>query len=159
MKHLAMALALVFALAAPALAAGSNTLTSQPAAAEDPDWAQAKSALQARQYEQAVPLLQKVVAKDASNADAFNYLGYTHARADKPQEALAYYNKALDINPKHRGANAYLGELHLKLGDLPAAEERLKTLDGVCFFGCAEYDILKAALAEYKATGKFTSRK
>lgn len=159
MKHLALALAL--ALAAPALAAGSDTLpSSQPAAAaEDPDWAQAKSAVQARQYEQAVPLLQKVVAKDASNADAFNYLGYTHARADKPQEALAYYNQALAINPKHRGANAYLGELHLKLGDLPAAEERLKTLDGACFFGCAEFDILKAALAEYKATGKFTSRK
>jgi tetratricopeptide (TPR) repeat protein len=153
-----VAVALCLALAGPALAAGSNTLSSQPAA-EDPDWAQAKVAVQARQYDQAVPLLQKVVAKDASNADAFNYLGYIHARADKTQEALDFYNKALAISSKHRGANAYLGELYLRLANLPAAEERLKVLDGACFFGCAEYDILKASIAEYKATGKFASRK
>jgi len=158
MKRAIVVAALICGLTGSALAAGLNTLSSQPAA-EDPDWLQAKAAIQARQYEQAVPQLQKVVAKDASNADAFNYLGYTHARADKAQEALDYYNKALAISPKHRGANAYLGELHLKMGNLPAAEDRLKVLDGACFFGCAEYDILKATIAEYKATGKFVSRK
>ena len=52
--------------------------------------------------------------------------------------ALPAYNKALAIDPKHRGANEYLGELYLQLGDLAKAEERLEKLDDICFYGCGE---------------------
>ncbi len=61
------------------------------------------------------------------------------------------YQKALAIKPDHRGANEYIGELYLETGKPAKARERLKVLDSACFFGCEEYDELKAAIAAYEA--------
>ncbi len=127
--------------------------------AEDPDWKAAVAAIEARDYSAALPLLQKVVAGDPDKADAWNYLGYAKGQLGQYDQALADYGRALAIEPKHRGANEYLGELHLKMGNLAAAEDRLKVLDGACFFGCAEYDELKAAIATYKTSGRYEGRK
>lgn len=155
--RVALAAALGFATV-PAFAAGTPSLT-QTAAPEDASWTAAKTAIAQKKYEEAAPLLQQVVAKDAKNADAWNYLGYISSRADRNDEALGYYGKALALDPRHRGANEYLGELHLKMGDLAKAEERLKVLDGACTFGCAEYDLLKKAVNAYKQTGKYVPQK
>ncbi len=67
--------------------------------------------------------------------------------------SLSFYNEALRIDPKHRGALEYSGELYLILGDLAKAEQRLATLDKVCTFGCEEYTDLKKAVARFKAAG------
>jgi Flp pilus assembly protein TadD len=153
------ALALTITLAcAPAFAAGT-TESSSNTVADDPDWAAAKAAIAQKDYERAEPLLLRAVDREPSNADAWNYLGYINSRADKPEAALRYYGKALALAPKHRGANEYLGELYLKMGDLAKAEERLAVLDDACFFGCAEYDLLKKAVNEYKRTGKYVPQK
>ena len=37
------------------------------------------------------------------------------------------------------------------LDRLPEAEQQLARLDSLCIFGCAEYRLLKAAIADYKA--------
>lgn len=156
---LAGAIALGGALAgAPALAAQSDEREAV-GTPEDPNWSDAKRLVAARDYDGAAPLLRKVVAADPQNADAFNYLGYINSRKGETEAALRYYQQALAIKPSHRGANEYLGELYLKLGDLPAAEARLKVLDSACFFGCSEYTQLKNAIADYKATGKFAIQK
>ena len=63
------------------------------------------------------------------------------------------YDQALSIDPKHKGANEYLGELYLKLGQLEKAESQLARLDDICTFGCREYDKLKAAIEAYKTGG------
>jgi hypothetical protein len=63
---------------------------------------------------------------------------------------MVAYQKAISLNPDHRGVNEYMGELYLMLNDLPKAEERLATLDRLCFFGCVEYTDLKHAIADYK---------
>ncbi len=143
---------------APAFAAGSAG-SSPSTVAEDPDWAAAKAAIAQRNYEQATPLLQRAVEKDPANADAWNYLGYVNARADRHEAALGYYGKALALQPNHRGANEYLGELYLKLGDLAKAEERLEVLNQACFFGCTEHQMLKKAVNAYKQTGKYVPQK
>lgn len=160
---LASAAALVGGLALnppAAIAAGSDDpFKKTDATQEDGDWKAARSAIAAKNYDAAIPFLKKVVGKNPNHADAYNYLGYTHARNGQHQEALGYYKEALNLKPKHRGANEYLGELHLKMGDLPAAEARLQVLDDACTFGCAEYDMLKQAVADYKASGTFKSRK
>ena len=57
------------------------------------------------------------------------------------------------INPKHRGALEYSGELYLMTGDLAKAEQRLATLDKACTFGCEEFTDLKKAIASFKANG------
>lgn len=140
-----------------ALAAGGGGGDSAPA--DDPDWSAAKAAIEARDFTKALPLLQKVVARTPDKADAWNYLGYAKGQLGRHDQALADYGQALKIDPKHRGANEYLGELHLKMGNLKAAEDRLAVLDGACFFGCAEYDELKAAIAQYKTSGSYTGSK
>ena len=75
--------------------------------------------------------------------DVLNYLGYAHRRLGRFEESLSYYEQALALDPMHRGANEYLGELFVELGRIEQAEGRLAVLDRACPFGCAEYEDLK----------------
>ena len=102
-------------------------------------------------YAEAIPLLRRATAAEPKNADAYNYLGFTHRKLGDREVALGYYQKALDIMPRHLGANEYLGELYLEMGELEKAEERLDVLDWACLFGCEEYTDLKNAIKAYKA--------
>lgn len=142
-------LALTLALGTgSALAMGGSTDTAKPA---DPTYDAARQLVEEGNYAEAIPLLEQVVAKNPKHADALNYLGYSNRQLGNNDAALAHYQAALAIEPRHRGANEYLGELYLTLGDLPKAEERLEVLDKACFFGCEEYSELKNAIAAYKA--------
>lgn len=154
---LAAVAALLLAAAPGAWAMGSNSDTST--VTTDPSWSQAKQAVQGGRFEAAIPLLNKTVEAQPKNADAWNYLGYASARLGRTDDAQGFYAKALAIDPGHKGANEYLGELHLKLGDLAGAEARLAVLDKECFFGCAEFDALEKAIAAYKASGSYAGSK
>lgn len=134
--------------AGPAFAAGSGS--DDDAVAKNPEYTQAVKLIDAKKYAQAIPLLKKAEAKDPKNADVHNYLGYTHRKLKRFDEAMKYYKTALSIKPKHRGANEYIGELYLELGQLAKAEVHLGVLDDACFFGCEEYTDLKKAIAAYK---------
>ena len=140
-------------------AGGGGSKASASRSAGGDIWRKAKQAIAGREYEKAIPHLLKTVELNPKNADAYNYLGYSHARLGRTDDALAFYLNALKLEPEHKGANEYLGELHLMLGDLGRAEERLATLDRACTFGCVEYDLLKEAVAEYKASGKYVTSK
>jgi len=136
--------------AGPAVAAGGGGggAKTQPA---DPNYAQATALIGAGKYSDAIPLLEKVVAAKPESADAFNDLGYSHRKIGQIDAALNYYQRALELQPKHLGANEYLGELYLELGELAKAEERLAVLDKACFFGCEAYSELKQAIKDYKS--------
>ena len=54
------------------------------------------------------------------------------------------------MDPSHKDAHEYIGELYLRMDDLANAEKHLKRLDQLCFFGCEQFDELKAAIAAYK---------
>ena len=103
-------------------------------------------------YAGAIALLSKALESKPDDADALNLLGYCHRKQGDRESALTFYLKALAAEPEHRGANEYLGELYLEMGDVAKAEERLKVLDRACFFGCEEYTDLKKAIAAYKAS-------
>jgi tetratricopeptide (TPR) repeat protein len=137
--------------AQPVLAMGSSDGSSTFSGAADPDFAAGKAAIDRKDWAAAIPLFQKVVARDEKNADAFNWLGYALRNQGDYEKAFVAYNRALEINPKHRGAHEYLGEAYLKTNDLPKAEEQLKALDGLCTFGCPEYNELKTKIAAFKA--------
>ena len=98
---------------------------------------------------------------ETGNADWNNLMGYSHRKAKTPDYPAAerYYDEALRIDPKHRGALEYSGEMYLVLGDLPRAETRLAALDKVCTFGCEEYTDLKKSIAAYKANGNKVAAK
>lgn len=144
-----MAALLTLGLASGAMAAGSSSSSTSQSAASKLD--KAEDAIEAGDYQQAIPLLQDVIDADSDNADAYNYLGFAHRKLGNLEKSKRYYDQALAIDPDHKGANEYLGELYLRLGDLGKAEERLAKLDQVCTYGCEEYEELKAAIERYRS--------
>jgi tetratricopeptide (TPR) repeat protein len=115
------------------------------------DFQKAEYMIKGEQYAEAIPLLQKVVADNPRDADAWNYLGFASRKLGKLDEALGYYEKALKLDPRHKGAHEYLGELYLMMKNLPKAEEQLTLLKGICASNCEEVEDLEADIADYKA--------
>ena len=91
--------------------------------------------------------LNKVVKQEKFNADAWNLLGYSWRKLDKTKKSKYAYAKALKVDPKHKGALEYQGELFIKLGQLDKAEANLEKLKALCPDGCQELDNLTNALA------------
>ena len=110
----------------------------------------ARQAIDKWDYEKAIELLEGEAAKDPRNADVQNLLGYSNRKLKRYGLALSHYQKALELQPKHRGANNYLGHLYLETGKLEKAQERLAVLDKACIFGCEEYSELQQAIAAHK---------
>ena len=144
-------LALVLAGGA-AFAAGSSDSPSPSPSKQPTAYDQAVKLIEAKDYNGAIPLLEGVTETQPNNADAWNYLGFAYRNVQRNDEAFAAYNKALLIDPKHDGANEYLGELYLQVGDLDSAEQQLQVLDDNCSFNCEEYHELKDKIAAYKKT-------
>ncbi|HEY2872607.1 MAG TPA: tetratricopeptide repeat protein [Reyranella sp.] len=161
MRFLLSVVTMVLVCSSAALAAGGGgggeSLGMSPAKPVDPNFAQAKVAIEAHSYAAALPLLQQVVAKDPSNADAYNLMGYATRKSGDPNGSLRYYTTALQIDPKHLGAHEYIGEAYLMLDRPQEAEQHLARLDSLCLFGCSEYRKLKTAIANYKAGRKPTN--
>ena len=113
----------------------------------------AREKIAAKNWSGAIDELKRL--NDVGNADWNNLMGYSLRKASPPDLASAekFYDDALRINPKHRGALEYSGELYLMQGHLPKAEQRLTALDKACFLPCAEYNDLKNAVARFKAAG------
>jgi len=114
----------------------------------------ARAKIAEKNWTAAIDELKKL--NDPASAEWNNLMGYSLRKADPAAnagEAEKFYNEALRIEPRHRGALEYSGELYLMTGNLAKAEERLAALDKACFLPCEEYSDLKKAVARYKAAG------
>ena len=131
--------------------------SSKKDVARESDYDKAEYMIKGEKYEEAIPLLQKVVADNPRDADAWNYLGFASRKLGKNQEALSAYQRALGIDPKHKGAHNYLGVLYLQMNDLPKAEAELAALKGICASNCEEVEDLEADIADYKDQHKAKS--
>jgi Flp pilus assembly protein TadD len=140
-------------IASPAIADPSPSRPESPGKSEDPDYRAAVKAIDAGNFAAAIPLLEGVVARDAKNADAYNWLGYAVRRSGDPKRAIPFYQKALAIDPKHREAHEYIGEAYLLLDDVAKAKEHLAVLDKLCFLPCEQYSDLKKAVDAYEKSG------
>lgn len=131
----------------PAFAA--DTYSSSPT----DSLAAARAHIAAGQWNAAIDELKKV--NDTGSANWNNLMGFAHRKSATPDFAAAerYYDAALRIEPKHRGALEYSGELYLMTNDLAKAEQRLAALDKACFLPCDEFKLLKKAVESYKANG------
>jgi Flp pilus assembly protein TadD len=107
--------------------------------------------IEAQDYQAAIDKLTAALAEKPDDADLLNLLAFSQRKLMRFDEAMINYQKALQIKPKHLGANEYLGELYLQLDKPEQAEERLQVLDKACFFGCDEYDELKQAIEAYRS--------
>lgn len=72
------------------------------------------------------------------------YIGFANRKSGNYDQAILYYTAALTVAPNHLGANEYLGEYFVELGDLDAANRQLVKLDNLCAFGCAEAEELRS---------------
>ena len=73
-------------------------------------------------------------------------LGHALWKTGDWRQGMTYYDKALAIDPSHKGALEYQGELYVELGQLDLAKQNLAKLNHLCWFGCDEARDLKAAI-------------
>ena len=91
MKHLlAILVAGLFMVSGQVYAAGSD---DPPKAADLAELVAAKKHVQAENYKEAIPLLEKVVATQPQNANALNLLAYSQRKSDDLKASLANYKK------------------------------------------------------------------
>ena len=143
--------------AAVALALQQGSLAADTPSTSPDKLTQARSLIKDKKWSEAIDEPKR--ANDPASAGWNNLMGCSLRKTKSPDldGAERYYNEALRIDPKHRGALEYSGELYLMKGDLATAEKRLATLDKACTFGCDEYTDLKKAIEHYKATGKYVA--
>lgn len=104
-------------------------------------------------YDEAIADLYETSAMVGPHPDVLNYLGFAHRKLGKMEKAQDYYAQALTLDPDHLGANEYLGELYLEIGEVDKARAQLAKLDALCAFGCAEREDL-ARLIEIKESAR-----
>ena len=132
----------------PAPAGGADDYQLGLAAHERGDW------------QTVIEHMAKVIERRPWDAEAHNLSGHAWRKLGNYERALVLYDKALELNPHHRGALEYLGEAYLELDrpdDAGALLQRLETecrrvADGADWQSeCDEWQDLKAAFDAYQA--------
>jgi tetratricopeptide (TPR) repeat protein len=110
----------------------------------NPSYAEAKTLVKSKKFDKAVVMLEELLkdSKNSSNPDILNDYAYSLRNLKQYDKAAA-----LKINPKHAGANEYLGELYLQTKRPEEAKKRLEVLK-TC--NCEEYKELKEKIEKYK---------
>jgi Flp pilus assembly protein TadD len=143
---------LQFTLVGLTLAAGLSFAPVLPAYAVDnmestdaPDLTSVRAKIKAKDYAGALAELRDI-AEDTQQADVYNLLGYTLRKTGDFKTSLTYYTKALELQPDHKAAREYLGELFVETGNLDKAKEQLAALQRLCPDGCEEREDLQKAI-------------
>jgi Flp pilus assembly protein TadD len=124
-------------------AAAVDTVTSTDA----PDLSGPRASIKAKDWKTAIAALTGLVDKGVQHADLYNLLGFSLRKSGDYKQAYTYYRKALEFDPKHKGALEYLGELYVETGQPDKAKEMLAALVALCPTGCEERADLEKAIA------------
>lgn len=143
MKPLLLATALLFST--PVWAAGSYGY--EPSASKLIN--DAKKLIKNDKHERAIKKLKKAIKEEPDNADIYNYLGFAHRKIGDYDNSKIYYEEALSIEPDHKLALEYQGELFLKLDHVHSAQSNLLKLRMLCPEGCDELTDLDIAISKY----------
>jgi Flp pilus assembly protein TadD len=148
-------------LAGVALIAGlglAAVLSPAPAFAVDnmestdaPDLSSVRAKIKAKDYAAALTELRDI-AEDTQQADVYNLLGFTLRKTGDFKTSLTYYTKALELQPDHKAAREYLGELYIETGNIEKAKEQLAVLAKLCPGGCEEREDLQKAISAKSAS-------
>ncbi|WP_404294496.1 tetratricopeptide repeat protein (plasmid) [Microvirga sp. RSM25] len=139
-------LALLGAMAlTPALTSTAALAVDDDTSVSSVDLSSVRDKIKAANYSAALEEL-RGLAEDTQQADVYNLLGYTLRKTGDFETSLAYYNKALQLQPDYRPAREYLGELYVETGNIGKAREQLAALVKLCPGGCEEREDLEKAL-------------
>ena len=131
-----------------AQAAGSGSYSAAPSKPAGYD--AAVKLIKERQFAKAIPVLHDIEKTAKDDADVQNLLGFAYRKTGQLDMAGFHYKQALRLDPKHKGALEYQGELFLMLKDKVSAEANYERLKKICWLGCDELDDLEDALKSYK---------
>ncbi len=118
----------------------SNTFTS---AGLREELAQARDSIEHADYWAAIARLNNIITADPRIADAYNLLGFSYRKTGKFDLAERNYKRALRLDPTHRAALEYVGELYLETGRRDQAAAALAWLEKLCPEGCEELSDLR----------------
>ena len=142
-RFLPLTVAMALAFCSGSFAAGGNY-------SSDVDLEPIIELIDAGNYQSAIDQLHNVLDQDPDNPDIMSLLGFSYRKTQNYDNALTFYQWALKVEPRHRGANEYLGELYLETDQFDKAMRQLEILDSLCTFNCKEYSTLKKAIDSYQ---------
>jgi tetratricopeptide (TPR) repeat protein len=116
-----------------------------------PDLTSVRAKIKAKDYNAALTELRDL-AEDVQQADVYNLLGFTLRKTGDYKTSLTYYTKALELQPDHKAAREYLGELYVETGNMDKAKEQLAILAKLCPGGCEEREDLQKAIGAKAAS-------
>ncbi len=146
MSRITIALLLALAMVAAHAARAADTVVSQDA----PDLTSVRAKIKAKDFAGALAEVKPLVEKH-DHADVYNLYAFTSRKTGDRKTAATYYAKALELDPKHRGALEYQGEMFVESGDMKKARANLAQLATLCPSGCEEREDLEKAI---KARGR-----
>lgn len=158
---LALGAALAFA-SAPGFAAGGGTSSPAPAPQpapcpegqtdcgetrnqDDDIYRQGVTLAKAGDYERAIAVL--MTANNQNDPRVLNYIGYSYRKLGQLGTGIAYYGRALDLDPDFVLAREYLGEGFVSIGRIDKAEEQLAEIEQRCGAHCSEYQELAQVIS------------
>ena len=136
---------------APALMPAPALAVDNMESSDAPDLASVRAKIKAQDYAAALAELRDL-AEDTQQADVYNLLGFTLRKTGDFKTSLTYYTKALELQPDHKAAREYLGELYVETGNLAKAKEQLAILAKLCPGGCEEREDLQKAISGKSAS-------
>ena len=142
-NSLILAVMMASFLSPPGFAAGSY----DPPPNADERLKKAIKHIDREQFDRAISELRKAADLRPKSADIQNYLGFAYRKSGKLEASGNHYAKALELDPDHKGALEYQGELFLMTGTPEKARANLARLEDLCPSGCSELTDLKAAIA------------
>ncbi len=129
----------------PVLFAAPAHAVDNMSSTDAPDLTSVRAKIAAKNYVAALAELRDL-AEDTQQADVYNLLGFTLRKTGDVNTSLTYYTKALELQPDHRAAREYLGELFVETGHLDRAREQLDILARLCPGGCVEREDLQQVI-------------
>jgi cytochrome c-type biogenesis protein CcmH/NrfG len=136
---------------APVLLPGAAYAVDNMSSTDAPDLTSVRAKIKAQDYAAALAELRDL-AEDTQQADVYNLLGFTLRKTGDFKTSLTYYTKALELQPDHKAAREYLGELYVETGNMEKAKEQLAVLAKLCPGGCEEREDLQKAISAKAAS-------
>jgi tetratricopeptide (TPR) repeat protein len=99
----------------------------------------------AGRYAEALGALTAV--RNQNDSMVLTMIGYAKRKSGSFDEGMAYYQRALAIDPKNANTREYLGEAYAEKGRMDLAKAELANVEALCGTECEQYQDLAKAIA------------
>ena len=139
---------LLISLTNTVFAAGSD---SDDTVVKPKNYSKVKKLIKKENYSEAIKKLEEILStkKFQNDPDIINLYAFSLRKNNNFEKSEKQYKIALDIDPKHKGALEYQGELFLQYKNIEKAKANLKLLERICGVNCEEYKDLKKAIENF----------